>query len=504
MHPEDRPFGTEPLGSSSFPPTPQPPAPQPPMPTPPTPMPPSQSNPLPTFVPPTPAPPLTPPSLPGAQAPLPSGMPEPAPLHMNEAPLPSAPDFPDFPGEYPSSEELFFTPSHFEATPPKRRRKGLRAFLAVLLVLMLTGTGLGVAYFGYGLLDFKQAPQPSTTPLMPEAPQSISIAPGTVPNWESLSAAVSPSVVTINVSAGVNSGVGSGVIYTADGLIITNHHVIDKAQDGAGDIHVTLKDQRIYRGSIVGTDPTSDLAVLKLENPPADLHAASFGTSSDLVVGQPVMAIGAPLGLSNTVTTGIVSALDRPVAVSAKDKSNPDDPFGQLDPAAAGETIVTNAIQIDASINPGNSGGPLFNAQGQVIGINSSIASISQSETGEAGSIGLGFAIPVDLVRSVADQLVTQGHVAHAILGVSISSVSFEADGTNYLGALVNEVSAGGAAQMAGIEKDDVITHIDGKRVASAKALQGIIRSYKAGDEVKVTLYRHGKALDYQVTLQKL
>lgn len=417
-------------------------------------------------------------------------------------PDPHAPTQPSAPGQ-PGFGYAFPQPPTADAPTPKRRRGFLVPLLTILAAtIFIVGAGLLAWTYRGAFMPRQDGPivPPSATA---DAPPSIPEIPDGTPNWEGVSAAVGPAVVTINVSNGNSGGVGSGVIYTTDGLIITNHHVINDAQGEGGKIHVTLPDQRMYAAQIVGTDPSSDLAVIRLENPPSDLQAASFGTSSSLKVGQPVMAIGAPLGLSNTVTTGIISALDRPVAVEAERKADPEDPFGQFDSQTpSAETIITNAIQVDASINPGNSGGPLFNRDGQVIGINSSIASIAARGADSAGSIGLGFAIPVDLVRSVADQLITNGKVDHAILGVTISTVALNIDGTGHLGALINEVVPGGAADQAGVHQEDLITHVNGKRTPSSKALQGAIRAFTAGTEVTLTVVRDGKPIDLKVTLQ--
>lgn len=405
----------------------------------------------------------------------------------------------------PHADVYFPAPDYFDTpTPSEKKSRGcLITFLSVFLTLaVIAATVFGIWYYKPQLLQrlFAQETDTEQSSTVPTIPAPLPESAG-VPQWERVSAAVSPSVVTINVTDGSSGGVGSGVIYSPDGLIITNHHVIRDGQSETGEIAVTLHDQRVYDAEIVGTDKTSDLAVIRLKNPPTDLVVASIGTSKDLVVGQPVMAIGAPLGLSNTVTTGIISALDRPVEVSAK-KNNSEDPFGQLDPKAAGDTVVTNAIQIDASINPGNSGGPLFNQQGQVIGINSSIASISENSDGEGGSIGLGFAIPSDLVRSVSDQLVQHGKVNHAVLGVSITSIARDVKGTHHLGVLVEDVTPGGAADKAGIREQDMITHIDDKRTPSAKSLQGVIRTYTAGSKVSVTVIRGSETLTLEATLQ--
>ena len=203
-------------------------------------------------------------------------------------------------------------------------------------------------------------------------------------DWTDVAAAVSPAVVTIQAQGASSGGTGSGVVYDAQGDIVTNYHVIASAL-GGGQIQVTLADGRLYSAEVVGHDKTTDLAVIRLDKAPSDLTVARFATSANLEVGAPVMAIGAPLGLSNTVTTGIVSALNRPVEVSMDEDSSSQDST-----QASSDLVVTNAIQIDASINPGNSGGPLFDATGAVIGINSSIKSLSSSSDGQAGSIGLG------------------------------------------------------------------------------------------------------------------
>ena len=271
--------------------------------------------------------------------------------------------------------------------------------------------------------------------------------------------------------------------------------MVEPAIDG-GTITVSTHDGRLYDATIVGTDQTTDLAVIKVSSE-ADLVAARFGTSSDLSVGQPVMAVGSPLGLADTVTTGVISALDRPVSVVASGQIDPLDPTAQT-PA---EMVVTNAIQIDASINPGNSGGPLFDGSGSVIGINSSIASTaSSSET--AGSIGLGFAIPVDLARNVADQIITTGSVQHALLGVSIQSVSFNRGDSGQLGAEIVTVVQGGAADQAGLQEGDIIIGIDGKPVTSSVALTGYVRRHAVGDVVTLDVVREGQDMQVQATLQ--
>ncbi|MET0787813.1 MAG: trypsin-like peptidase domain-containing protein [Cellulomonas sp.] len=301
------------------------------------------------------------------------------------------------------------------------------------------------------------------------------------PNWEAVAKAVQQSVVAIQVSTGNGGGAeGSGVIVDDSGHIVTNNHVVAGADPDS--VQVTLTDGRIFKATIVGTDPTTDLAVIKLTDAPSDLKPAAFGDSSKVIVGQPVMAVGNPLGLASTVTTGIVSAVDRPVSTSGENSS---------------EATVTNAIQIDAAVNPGNSGGPLFDAQGKVIGINSSIATLSS----ESGSIGLGFAIPVDLVKNIAAQLVDDGTAEHAFLGVSLSDGTATADGVTRRGAVVESVSDGSPAAAAKLQAKDTIVAIDGKAVGGAESLTAYVRALPSDTKVTLTVVRDGKASDVDVTL---
>ena len=317
-----------------------------------------------------------------------------------------------------------------------------------------------------------------------------------VADWTAVAAAVSPAVVTIQSQGASSGGTGSGVIYDAQGDIVTNYHVISPAIDG-GQIQVTLADGRLYAARIVGHDKTTDLAVIRLENPPSNLTVARFASSQNLQVGAPVMAIGAPLGLSNTVTTGIVSALNRPVEVSMDEDS-----ASQDQTQASSDLVITNAIQIDASINPGNSGGPLFDSTGAVIGINSSIKSLATSSDGQAGSIGLGFAIPSDLVVSIADQLITSGSASHGLLGVTVKATTATVGSDTYVGAGVLDVTSGSGAASAGLRAGDVILKVEGQEVTSPKQLIGYVRRYKAGDTINLTIARGGSTQDVAVTIQ--
>ncbi|MDK8099350.1 S1C family serine protease [Winkia neuii] len=308
-------------------------------------------------------------------------------------------------------------------------------------------------------------------------------------DWETVAKKVTPAVVAIQVSDGQSAADGSGVIFDSAGHILTNHHVIANAAQG-GRIAVTTASGEIFEAEVVGTDPTTDLAVLKPINPPKDLQMAKLGASSGLTVGQPVAAIGNPLGYSSTMTTGVISALDRPVSVQQESSG-----------FKRGEQVVTNAIQVDAAVNPGNSGGPLFNASGEVIGINSSIASLSDSAGESSGSIGLGFAIPIDLAKQVSQQLLQKGKVLHAYIGVMVTNGSARVDGTIRAGAKIAEVLPGQAASKADVKSGDVVVAVDGKSVSSGNSLIGYVRRYAPGDKVKLTLVRAGKKKDVQVTL---
>ena len=365
-------------------------------------------------------------------------------------------------------------------------------WVALLGAMLLTiGLTLGAVFYARPAMLRASTPTNLNGGTVATVPASNSS--GT--DWTDVAAAVSPAVVTIQAQGASSGGTGSGVVYDAQGDIVTNYHVIASAL-GGGQIQVTLADGRLYAASIVGHDKTTDLAVIRLENPPSDLTVARFASSSNLEVGAPVMAIGAPLGLSNTVTTGIVSALNRPVEVSMDEDSS------SQDSQASSDLVVTNAIQIDASINPGNSGGPLFDASGAVIGINSSIKSLATSSDGQAGSIGLGFAIPSDLVVSIADQLIASGTASHGMLGVTVKAATTTVGSDTYVGAEVQDVSAGSGASAAGIRSGDVIVKVEGQEVTSPKQLIGYVRRYKAGDTVTMTIVRDGATQDVSVRIQ--
>ena len=440
-----------------------------------------------TTIPAPPAGAVPPASAPAAPAPSAQGAPE---AGTQQAPAAggaySAPAGEPYGGyAAPASPDAFASPTVIVT----KKGPGWAALLGAMLLTI--GLTLGAVFYARPAMLRASAPTNLNGGTVATVPASNSS--GT--DWTGVAAAVSPAVVTIQTQGASSGGTGSGVIYDAQGDIVTNYHVIASVL-GGGQIQVTLADGRLYSAKVVGHDKTTDLAVIRLDNPPSNLTVARFASSAKLEVGAPVMAIGAPLGLSNTVTTGIVSALNRPVEVSMDEDSS------SQDSQASSDLVVTNAIQIDASINPGNSGGPLFDASGAVIGINSSIKSLSSSSDGQAGSIGLGFAIPSDLVVSIADQLIASGTASHGMLGVTVKAATTTVGSDTYVGAEVQDVSAGSGASAAGIRAGDVIVKVEGQEVTSPKQLIGYVRRYKAGDTVTMTIVRDGQTQDVSVRIQ--
>lgn len=417
------------------------------------------------------------------------------------------------------------------ATPGDKKEKsrpGWGALIGVAVAASLLSTGGLYAIEQSGLFGH-DAETTSSTLFNPEdkdvaTPEPVANSNSQNPNWEAVAKAVRPAVVAISVETNNESDQGSGSIIDSKGHILTNNHVVAGAADGNGIITVELFDGRLYKAKIVGRDVLTDLAVIKIENPPKDLTVAPLGNSDDLKVGESVAAIGNPLGLSSTVTTGIVSALDRPVRVQAVQGGSPDgedekDPFGlrryfgggmiqpsQPEKSTAPTEVTTNAIQVDAAVNPGNSGGPLFDSRGRIVGVTSSIASLSGSggSTGEgqAGSIGLGFAIPINQASMIATQLIDHGEAVHAALGVMVGQEVATVDKVSRLGARVQEINSGSAADKAGLKQGDIITKIDGKPVKGSLSLVGFVRQYAVGDTVELTVVRDGKEQKIPVTLQ--
>ena len=309
-----------------------------------------------------------------------------------------------------------------------------------------------------------ELPAPSTAEPLPDGNESVvAVAEQTL-----------PSVVQIKVSGGGGEGTGSGFVLDRDGHIVTNNHVVESAAD-SGQITVVLRDGSERKAEIVGRSPSYDIAVLEVD--PAGLVAAPLGRSSDLRVGQTVVAVGSPLGLSSTVTSGIVSALERPVTTG-----------GGTD---AGSYI--SAIQTDAAINPGNSGGPLVDLRGRVVGVNSAIAAVGAT-SGQSGSIGVGFAVPIDQVQLTAAQILKDGEARYPVIGASVGVSDAE-------GAEVSEVTDSGPAQEAGLRAGDVVTAVDGEEVADGTELIVAIRKHQPGETVTLTFERGGEQRQVDVVL---
>lgn len=295
---------------------------------------------------------------------------------------------------------------------------------------------------------------------------------------------VVPSVVTIAASGPQGVGTGSGEVIRSGGYILTNNHVIAQAASSGGPIEVLFADGKTVKAKITGRDPQTDLAVLHVDVS-RDLKVISLGSSSSVKVGQPVVAVGAPLGLSGTVTSGIVSALDRTVQVPAEQDKN---------------ALLVSAMQTDAPINPGNSGGALVNCEGQLVGVPTAGATVPNSG---GGSIGLGFAIPVALAKRISDEIISTGRVTHAFFGLQTAPIPPEAASQAGLpeGLFVQAVTGGGPAESAGLRAGDVITKIDGAKAVSNVQLQELTLTKKPGDKVPITYSRNGQSATATVTL---
>ena len=379
--------------------------------------------------------------------------------------------------------------------PQKRSRAGALTAGAIAVAIVSAGVGGGVALLA-------QPDRPAATSSINGAAPSVPAASLPAGSVEQVAAKVVPSVVKLEVDFGRQSEEGSGIVLSSDGLILTNNHVVSAAQGGPGgpptpdapdapagpggaQTKVTFADGGTATFSVVGTDPSSDIAVVRAEGV-SGLTPITIGSSGNLRVGQDVVAIGSPLGLEGTVTTGIISALNRPVAAGGDVKN---------------QNTVLDAIQTDAAINPGNSGGALVNMNGELVGVNSAIATLGGDAGGpqaQSGSIGLGFAIPVDQAKRIADELVKNGSASHASLGVQVGNDA----ATD--GARIVEVTGGGAAAAAGLPSGVVVTKVDDRVINSADALVAAVRSRAPGDKVTLTyLDPAGKPQSVEVTLGK-
>jgi putative serine protease PepD len=394
----------------------------------------------------------------------------------------------------------------WSAPAPRRRRSGLGAFVAVAVVAAVIGAG--VATGGYALVSSRES-----------ADGASSGGSLTIGHYKdatlitAVAAKATPSVVTIDASAGSSAGTGSGVILDSDGYIVTNTHVVTlDGASGSAKVSVTLSNGRIYPAKIIGTDPIVDLAVIKIDA--TGLKPMTFADSSKLNVGDTAVAIGAPLGLSNTVTDGIVSTLNRSITVassaapeggdSSGGSNNGQQPFnfdggsgsGSGSSSSTTQTIALPVIQTDASINPGNSGGALLDSKGDLIGINVAIASSGES----SGSIGVGFSIPANLVERVSSSIVKTGSATHGVLGAAIADATSDTSAT-HTGAVIQSLTSGGAAAAAGLRAGDIVTAVDGVSITGATDLQAQIRTLAGGATASVTYIRDGASKSATVTL---
>jgi putative serine protease PepD len=399
---------------------------------------------------------------------------------------------------------------------PKSR--GGAKFAAFIVAAALVG---GVAGFGGGALLTGLQDEPSGGTA--GGPQTVTVNnPGSVNETTAVATEALPSVVTIEVAGSDQGGSGSGVIVSDDGYVLTNTHVVTLGGAVADPtIRVTTSDGRIFEATIVGTDPIYDLAVIKL-NDAEGLTPIEFADSSKLNVGDTAVALGAPLGLANSVTTGIVSALNRSIQIASSavpDSSTEDAPQEQQTPEEgegegpfqfdipgntpqqSGGSISIAVIQTDAAINHGNSGGALVNSKGELIGINVAIASSGGSE--ESGSIGIGFAIPANIAQRVSDEIIADGAATHGLLGASVRDAA-SVEGASVSGAFIAEVTAGGAAAAAGLRAEDVVTAFNGVPITSASDLTAQVRAAAAGSDATVTYVRGGKEEELEVTLGEL
>ncbi|WP_328895164.1 S1C family serine protease [Streptomyces sp. NBC_00236] len=371
-------------------------------------------------------------------------------------------------------------------TPDAPRKRGAGGLVAAVVVAALVAGGVGGA-LGFWAADSNNdsGSSGSTTVAASGTPQDLKRDPGTVAG---VAAKALPSVVTIDAQGGDGEGgTGTGFVYDKEGHILTNNHVVASAAD-SGQLTATFSNGKKYDAEVVGRAQGYDVAVLKLKNPPQGLTPLPLGNSDQVAVGDSTIAIGAPFGLSNTVTTGIISAKNRPVASGD---------------GSGGSNSYMSALQTDASINPGNSGGPLLSAGGAVIGINSAIQSTGSTGQSQAGSIGLGFAIPINQAKNVAQQLIKTGQPVYPVIGATVTMD--EKTG----GAVISDQGAGGTeavskdgpAARAGLRAGDVITKFNDTVVDSGPTLIGEIWTHKPGDKVTLTYKRDGKTSTVEVTL---
>lgn len=401
------------------------------------------------------------------------------------------------------------------ASARRPRRRAARGVLAAA-VLTLSVAGCGVAGAGPDASAQGSASSTSAGQGSGSAAATVGSQPVSDNAVGKAAATALPSVVTISATSGQGSGSGSGSIIDDQGHILTNTHVVTLGGATAdADITVRTADGEVYAATVVGTDPVSDLAVIKVDA--QGLTPIALGSSADLRVGDDAIAIGAPLGLPNTVTDGIVSTLDRTIAVAsaaAPEEAEPSaapggERFRFEVPGAPAPTpqqdIYINVLQTDAAINPGNSGGALVNGRGELVGVNVAIASAGGPES---GNIGVGFAIPVDYARRVAEDLITEGSASHGQLGVAVTPQPADVQGGDEGartvfsdGARVETVTEGSPAAAAGLEEGDVITAVGDRTVSDTESLTAVVREHRAQDTVTVHYTRDGQEASADVTL---
>lgn len=379
-------------------------------------------------------------------------------------------------------------------TPSKAKKKRLREkrltfFTATSATLMgaLIGATIGA---GAGVIGYNYLSQPAA--IVVNNLENV--------NWATgASATAAPSVVTIRVAGISGGGNGSGVVLSSDGYILTNAHVV--SINGTTEnirLSVRTSDGGVFRATLVGADPTNDLAVVKIE-PTKPLTPIKFADSSLLNVGDQVVAIGAPLGLEASVTRGIISALNRTIQVASSE--SPDQNSLEFWSGSAGRPINLNVIQTDAAINPGNSGGALVNDRGELVGVNVAIATAGVFSQG--GNIGVGFAIPANVAKRIAEEIITTGEVSHGLLGALVADAMSSDDGAGFpIGVQIVELTPGGAAEEAGLRAGDIITSINGKIVTTASELTASVRQEPAGARVKIEFLRNDIKQSLDVVLQ--
>ncbi|MGV8883084.1 MAG: trypsin-like peptidase domain-containing protein [Rhodoglobus sp.] len=414
----------------------------------------------------------------------------------------------------------------FAKKKPASKRPAVVGLVAALAVGALIG---GVS--GAGATLWATSLNSASPTVSSSSPTTITVNdPQNATQITAVAAKASPSVVTISVSSTKAAGTGSGVVLSKDGYILTNTHVVTlDGETGDGTVSVQTSDGRLLKATVVGTDPISDLAVIKVDGVD-DLTPAAFADSSKLNVGDTAIAIGSPLGLSGTVTNGIVSALNRSITIASSaapeapaDEVAPEDqgngeqaPFdfwpdvpGQDNtqaPTNVKSTISLAVIQTDAAINPGNSGGALLDGDGNVIGVNVAIATAGGSSGGQSGNIGVGFSVPSNYAQRIAKEIMATGTATHGLLGAAVVNVTEDETqkDAGVIGASIRELTQGGAAAAAGLQVGDIITAFDGVPVSGKTDLTAQVRTHAAGAKATVTYVRGGKSGTTDVTLGTL